>query len=1098
MIQVSNLGNFQSCCSRLRHHLRRFSVALLCLLLCSSTLAQEFDAVAADPEGTRHALALWEAFATEGSAQTERFLELYESDPNLSRRAFLPLYELWDREQDPQRNEQFERLLPELAALAMERFADPIPNLIIDVINEQSESDDPNAFDLARRYTSYLLREAQSGRKLSARQLRLYGPYSFSYDYVETVTDIPPLVFQLFTPLSVWDARTATSFQLENYNLNWQEQESYLLVLQRVRQTAREMGLEDQSLETRQVVQNDPTYNEVFVKLDAGLLDQAMLIIEQRPQQPDQFDSNWTLAYLAALRRAYEQGRLPLVKRLRELIERELNKDPDVSGSQPVLQYLLHTADFRRRRLEGYDPTEQEVIAEFQKAWSALDSYQPMRSPRVDGAWREGRHADRFWHDQLAEFNHSEEQLACLQAMDKAWYFWWREALNKQAEIESPEALLYRFDYLETFYALGAAYFDQLTYRWASFPTIEVSPEDLRFAQTAIQALPDRIGFVLELDPQAKEYPLGASGLMPEMLSRIRLVEARWNHLDLATRLGLLEESVQLARAGTQPSSRATHLLSVGFAFKQLGQSEPALACWREALELTDDVPLAVPAFEALFLLAREHFERQDWEQATVYAQAALEKLEAVSPLIGVRSLEARRWSQRLSTITSLTARAYIAADEPTKALAAITRGQQLQSAALEVEGRREIKQQGEELRRQQRQVAAATEQVKKLEAQPASPARDDLLTRARDLLAESRSEYLVKSRELRQKHATLYSQALKFDPLDLPALQSQLPQDVAVLQYFPTEDTLYTFLVSKDTFRLRSVKVNQAELDRLLVDYLRALRRNTPGDSRLAQQSRQLHDLLVAPSVPDLEGKGSLVLIPSGRLHSLPFASLTDEEGRAVVDRWRLLELAKSTDLQRLARGTAEPFESVVAFANATEDLPAAAAEGQKIASIFPHSRLFEAKDATRSNFFSYGDKAQVLHLATHGEWNLDDSLKNYLALAGSERIAQDEIFQLSLEDTSLVILSACNTAMGEGSENGHVASLAEAFWLAGSRSVVASLWAVNDDSTSLLMETFYRRLRAGEDKAEALRNAQLEVRGREGFEHPYYWAGFVLFGER
>ena len=70
-------------------------------------------------------------------------------------------------------------------------------------------------------------------------------------------------------------------------------------------------------------------------------------------------------------------------------------------------------------------------------------------------------------------------------------------------------------------------------------------------------------------------------------------------------------------------------------------------------------------------------------------------------------------------------------------------------------------------------------------------------------------------------------------------------------------------------------------------------------------------------------------------------------------------------------------------------------------------------------------------------------------------------------------------------------------AFWLAGSRSVLASQWSVNDDSTALLMETFYSRLRAGDNKAEALRAAQLLVGGEQRFKHPYYWAGFVLFGE-
>ena len=127
-----------------------------------------------------------------------------------------------------------------------------------------------------------------------------------------------------------------------------------------------------------------------------------------------------------------------------------------------------------------------------------------------------------------------------------------------------------------------------------------------------------------------------------------------------------------------------------------------------------------------------------------------------------------------------------------------------------------------------------------------------------------------------------------------------------------------------------------------------------------------------------------------------------------------------------------------------------------------------------------------------------MENSLSNFLAMADNQKVQQDEIFSLDLADTSLVILSACNTAMGEGGgEVKYVASLAEAFWLAGSRSVVASLWAVNDESTSLLMTEFYKQLKEGEGKAEALRNAQMTVRQNPKFQHPYYWAGFILFGD-
>ena len=95
------------------------------------------------------------------------------------------------------------------------------------------------------------------------------------------------------------------------------------------------------------------------------------------------------------------------------------------------------------------------------------------------------------------------------------------------------------------------------------------------------------------------------------------------------------------------------------------------------------------------------------------------------------------------------------------------------------------------------------------------------------------------------------------------------------------------------------------------------------------------------------------------------------------------------------------------------------------------------------------------------------------------------------------MATVEVCSTALADNSETEYVASLAEAFWIAGSRSVVASLWPVDDSSTGLLMTKFYERLKAGDGKAEALRKAQLAVRQDPRFAHPYFWSGFLLFGD-
>jgi CHAT domain-containing protein len=154
-----------------------------------------------------------------------------------------------------------------------------------------------------------------------------------------------------------------------------------------------------------------------------------------------------------------------------------------------------------------------------------------------------------------------------------------------------------------------------------------------------------------------------------------------------------------------------------------------------------------------------------------------------------------------------------------------------------------------------------------------------------------------------------------------------------------------------------------------------------------------------------------------------------------------------------------------------------------------------------SKADFLKQAGDYDIIHVAAHAEFNPSTPLFSRILLGpdgkGEEGggLAVREIYDLDLSRTGLVVLSACETQLGPYSEGDDIVGLTRAFVYAGTPSVVASLWTVDDESAARLMEAFYASLKRGASKASALRVAQAEVRKK--YPHPYYWAGFVLNGD-
>lgn len=296
---------------------------------------------------------------------------------------------------------------------------------------------------------------------------------------------------------------------------------------------------------------------------------------------------------------------------------------------------------------------------------------------------------------------------------------------------------------------------------------------------------------------------------------------------------------------------------------------------------------------------------------------------------------------------------------------------------------------------------------------------------------------------------------------------------------------------------------------------------------------SRALYRALIEPAEGDLAGVNHLIVSADDALALIPFEALLSrdvaaenaapEPGSYLVERFTVSYMPSATVLAALRPAAkasvvvalGDPKFSADADAAGGPALPPLPNTAAEVASLraLAGSRRFVAltgADATRARLLALPElrDAGLLHLATHGVANENEPGRSGLWLAPDAApaaapaapgfLAVDDIMGLGLH-SELVTLSACETGLGRLERGEGVLGLTRAFLVAGARSVVVSLWSVNDRSTALLMEGFYQGLlQRGLAREEALAEAKRSLLAAAETRSPYYWAPFVMVGER
>ncbi|GAB4296841.1 MAG: hypothetical protein Fur0034_06320 [Desulfuromonadia bacterium] len=398
-----------------------------------------------------------------------------------------------------------------------------------------------------------------------------------------------------------------------------------------------------------------------------------------------------------------------------------------------------------------------------------------------------------------------------------------------------------------------------------------------------------------------------------------------------------------------------------------------------------------------------------------------------------------------------------------------------------------------QELFDRQRRLKEQMEEQETLLIQ-APPDRKEIFAKGLETLRAAYQDLLI---EMERKRPDLLS-LVRVEPFTVDRLQPLLEPGVVILSYYQLADRLLCWRLGRDRFDLVTIPVSEGELSDLIGRYRRMLQNLEPFE----QVSMRLHELVASQPIKGIPDGTTLGIVPHGSLHYLSFATLFDGD-RFLIDRHPLFHLPAASVLSHtLSRRTVVKNRKVLAIGNPdlgdpSLDLPFAEREAATLRWRYQEVTVLTRERATeswvRENISTFG----VIHLASHGEFDSINPLFSSVRLARDQnndgRLQADEVFGLDIR-ADLVVLSACQTGLGEITRGDDVVGMNRAFLFAGTHALLSSLWRVSDVSTAIMMKQFYREY-AEREKGGALRSAMLQVRNR--YPHPGYWGAFILTGD-
>ena len=432
------------------------------------------------------------------------------------------------------------------------------------------------------------------------------------------------------------------------------------------------------------------------------------------------------------------------------------------------------------------------------------------------------------------------------------------------------------------------------------------------------------------------------------------------------------------------------------------------------------------------------------------------------------------------------------------------------------------------------REYSRVNSELQKRLSQPEDQRADERITLLKAELKENDDRMEELKNQIIRRNPR-YSELKYPAAVTIAEFQQSLPDaDTLCIEYKVTAEAVFAWRITKDDFRLFKLDIDKQTLTGKVNELLNTFREIMEEEVSV-RRAVELYALLLEPLL--YGNRNKLLIIPDGILNYLPFETLVSgdsglpyDQVSFLIKKYNIYYAQSATVFHNQKKYEKEDHSSAAGLLalgdpvfSGEELLPAygyirnaltederatfqrlihSGEEVRNIGRLFNHPSIYLREEATEEKLKLPGlEDYRYVHLAAHGLLNEVNPQFSGIVLTQDDDPLEDgflltrEIFNLKL-NADLVVLSACQTGLGNEVDGEGIVGLSRAWFYAGTSSLVVSLWSVSDYTTSLLMESFYKNIQNGMPYSQALGKAKLELLTGGTYANPYYWAGFVLLG--